>query len=283
METKPYLPDFLPKARVLITVKTYPLPSGEYDELVCTAGLFEGEKWIRIYPIPFRSWDADKRFKKFHWIEVDLERNKKDFRPESYRLADGIDAEVKIVSELDTSMNWSHRSRYVLENVHTSMNELIADAHGDKVTSLATLKPKQIVDFVVEETEREWKQEWLDQVNQISIFNYGDNLSPQERNIVDKLPYDYYYKFLTEGDPNPRKLRVEDWEIGALYRNCLKRSGGDEKRANEQVIDRYLREFTQEKDLHFFLGTTKKYHYLSKNPFMIIGVYYPPKNQFMSF
>jgi len=92
METTGYLPEYLPKAKILITVKTYPLPSGEYDELVCTAGLFEGKKWIRIYPVPFRSWEAYKQFDKFSWIEVDLVRNKKDFRPETYRLADGIDS-----------------------------------------------------------------------------------------------------------------------------------------------------------------------------------------------
>jgi hypothetical protein len=36
-----YLPPEIPKARVLITVKTYPLPSGKYEELVCTAGVLE--------------------------------------------------------------------------------------------------------------------------------------------------------------------------------------------------------------------------------------------------
>jgi len=29
------------KQKVLITVKTYPIPSNKYDELVCTAGVTE--------------------------------------------------------------------------------------------------------------------------------------------------------------------------------------------------------------------------------------------------
>jgi hypothetical protein len=41
-----YLPPEIYKARVLITVKTYPLPSGKYDELVCTAVLLDGLKWV---------------------------------------------------------------------------------------------------------------------------------------------------------------------------------------------------------------------------------------------
>ena len=48
----PYLPSELPNARVLITVKTYPLPSRSYTELVCTAGLLNGEKWIQNVPHP---------------------------------------------------------------------------------------------------------------------------------------------------------------------------------------------------------------------------------------
>ena len=33
-----------------------------------------------------------------------------------------------------------------------------------------------------------------------------------------------------------------------------------------------------ERDLHFFMGTTKKFHNVSPNPFIIIGTFYPPKN-----
>ena len=36
-----YLPTELKNQKVLITVKTYPLPSSKYEELVCTAGLLE--------------------------------------------------------------------------------------------------------------------------------------------------------------------------------------------------------------------------------------------------
>ena len=40
--------------RVLITVKTYSIPSTKYDELVCTAGVTEDGELIRLYPINFR-------------------------------------------------------------------------------------------------------------------------------------------------------------------------------------------------------------------------------------
>jgi hypothetical protein len=49
-----YLPDQIIKARVLITVKTYPLPTRAFGERVCTAGLLADGKWVRIYPIAWQ-------------------------------------------------------------------------------------------------------------------------------------------------------------------------------------------------------------------------------------
>lgn len=73
------------KEKVLICVKTYPTLLGKYDELVCTAGVKEDGTWIRIYPVPFRKLNYSKQYAKWQWIELDLIRNKKDLRPESFR------------------------------------------------------------------------------------------------------------------------------------------------------------------------------------------------------
>ena len=43
------------------------------------------------------------------------------------------------------------------------------------------------------------------------------------------------------------------------------------------VRQKYLEEFIETKDIYLFLGTTRKNHYVSRNPFVIIGVFYPPK------
>ena len=74
-------------------------------------------------------------------------------------------------------------------------------------------------------------------------------------------------------------MKIEDWEIGALYWNCLRRNNNDEDAANEQVKEKYWDEFVVKNDLHFFLGTTLQFHSKKAlNPFMIIGVFYPPKS-----
>jgi hypothetical protein len=82
---------------------------------------------------------------------------------------------------------------------------------------------------------------------------------------------------MSEGDSRPRQLAIQDWEIGALFWNCLRSTDGDEREANRLVRQKFLDDLAMEKDLHFFLGTTKKHHNVAPNPFLIIGVFYPPK------
>jgi len=141
--------------QVLIAVKTYPTLSNKYDELVCTASFKEDGSWVRIYPIPFRKLDYDKQYSKYDWVEVDLERNTSDFRLESFK-PKSIESAFKIVAHLDTDDSWRQRKEIVLQNVHTNMTALIAQAKDNKkYTSLAVFKPKEILDFTIEKTERE--------------------------------------------------------------------------------------------------------------------------------
>ena len=58
--------------KVLITVMTYPYPSREYRETVCTAGITEAGQWVRLYPIDYRYRPEHQKFRKWQWIEVAL-------------------------------------------------------------------------------------------------------------------------------------------------------------------------------------------------------------------
>ncbi|NOZ50682.1 MAG: hypothetical protein GXP37_11645 [Chloroflexi bacterium] len=273
-----YLPDNIPKAKVLVAVKTYPNPSVKYDELVCNAGFLETGEWVRVYPIKFRALPYDQQYKKYNWIELDLIRKKDDFRQESYMPRQGIDEDIRIVGEMGTGKNrdWVERRSFALKEVYTSMEDLITQAKEPHIwKSLATVKPKEIVEFKIEEDEREWKSSIMEGLRQLSLFDHPRDKQSRELQIVRKLPYKYYYRFLTEGDSKPRKLMIEDWEIGALYWNCLSQTEGDEVAANELVRQKYETQFL-EKDLYLFVGTTKANHIKAPNPFVIIGVFYPP-------
>ena len=90
--------------RILIAVKTYPAISEKYKELACTAGFREDGSWIRLYPIPFRLLKEESRYSKYQWIEVDVDRNKADPRPESFRVLNTNN--IKLLNKLDTSREW---------------------------------------------------------------------------------------------------------------------------------------------------------------------------------
>lgn len=272
-----YLPEELPAARVLITVKTYPLPSSKYEELVCTAGLLPDGKWIRIYPIPFRALPYVERYQKYYWITINLKCNSSDFRPESYRPYNGMEEHIQIGARIDTANGWEERKQYVFKEVFDSLDNLIKYAKSQGRKSLGTLKPTEIVDFVIEPSERQWKKQWLDQLRQYNLFELDEQGQGKKREIIRKVPYKYSYRFLSEGDARPHKLMIEDWEIGALYWKCLHKTGGDEDAANKLVRQKYFDEFVTQKDIHLFLGTTKANHMRAENPFIIIGVFYPPK------
>ncbi len=262
--------------KVLVTVKTYPSISSKYEELVCTAGFLEDGSWVRIYPIQFRKKSYDQQYKKYDWIELDLVKNKSDFRPESYRPR-SHDEEIKIINHLGTENNWAERKKYVLGKVYYNLTELISEAHNKEIcTSLAVFKPTRILDFTFEKVESEWDKNKL---AKLEAEQSQGNLFQQPENpfkVVKKLPYKFSYVF-EDNQSKRSKMMIEDWEIGQLYWNCLKKYNGDEVKAVEDVKKKYFEDFAKTKDLHFFLGTSQIHHFVSQNPFMIIGTFHPKK------
>lgn len=267
----------MPRKKVLITVTTYPLPSRSHDELVCTAGMLESGEMIRIYPVPL-SFLVDLKTNgtvknvKYTWIEIDLKKRTDDFRPESHSPINYDFRDLKILERLDTKRNWQARKEICLQNVYTNMEKLIDDSREPKNTSLAVFKPTSIVKLEWEATEREWKNEWKDLRKQGDLFDQDKN--PEI--LIPKLPYKFSYGF-TDETGKKRNLMIEDWEIGSLYWNCLRAANGNETIALKKVKQKYEEEF-KKKDIYLFLGTTKEWHTRrSKNPFVIVGVFYPLK------
>jgi len=262
--------------KVLVTIKTYPSLSEKYDELVCTAGFLEDGSMIRIYPVPFRKLDYERQYKKYQWIEIDLEKRSSDFRPESYKPVD-IDKAFTISEFIDAN-RWDDRRQIVLSTVYKNMTELITKAKDEKDrTSLAVLKPKEIINFIWEPVSREWNPTILEKIRARAA--QGDLFGEKGENpfeVVKKLPYKFSYVFTTEDDKE-RTLMIEDWELGALYWKCLESANGDEKTACQKVKEKYFDYMVKKRDLYFYLGTTLKHHNVGPNPFIIIGAFYPPK------
>ena len=217
------------KQRILVTVKTYPTLSKKYGETVCTAGVREDGSWVRIYPVPFRRLGQEEQYRKFDWIECPIARRTADPRPESFNPTDT--AGLIPVGHMGTSDKWRERRRLLLQTstVYDRLDELIAGAKNNTV-SLAIFKPTKVNDFVWENDEREWSQKRLDQMRavhgQLALFE--DNSWRKTFQVIPKLPYTFSYEF-EDVTGRQSEMQVLDWEIGALYWNCLSSANGDER------------------------------------------------------
>lgn len=210
---------------------------------------------------------------KYTWLELDLVKRTDDFRPESHSPQNYDFKDLLVYEKLDTKRSWTKRKEYCLNEVFTNFEDLLELSKDPVNKSLATFKPSIIEGLEIEEDEREWKNEWKELRKQGDLFAQSD--SPEE--LIPKLPYKFFYRF-QDATGKSRRLMIEDWEIGALYWNCLKASEGDEVEALEKVRLKYEDEFINKKDLYFFLGTTRQWHIRrAPNPFVIIGVFYPKK------
>ena len=183
-------------------------------------------------------------------------------------------------------MNRAHRKligeqrrKIIFKNqtIYTNLNELIAQAKSkSNPISLAIFKPAKILNFKAEPTSREWDLKKLNNLNalsqQLNLFQTPEE-TEEEFKVVPKVPYKFSYTF-EDTSGKQSTLMIEDWEIGMLYFNCLKKHH-NESIAVSKVKEKYFDEFSK-RDLYFYMGTTKKFHNVAPNPFIIIGVFYPP-------
>lgn len=257
------------KMKVLVSVMTYPTLSERHIETVCTAGFKENGEWIRIYPVPHRllyKYNNDK-YKKWQWIEVDLEKNPSDDRPESFH--------IKNIDTLfigDEVTGWESRMNWILKNkcIYDNMDTLLEKTRKNEV-SLAVLKPTEVLDVICEEEDNKKHIQKLSKIKkifesekkQLNLFEdkQAYDISFQ---FAEKIPYKFKYEFISK-DGKKRRLKIEDWEIGMLYRNCCKNYPPEI--ACQKVRDKYLN-IAKKRDLYLFLGTT--YQWQKKMPLIHI-------------
>ena len=262
--------------RILVTVKTYPELSKTYGETVCTAGLREDGTWVRLYPVPFRRLGEQEQYRLYDWITCPLTKHTGDGRPESYRPT----GEIERVDHVSTSDNWRERRELLLRRpqVYRSLAELI-QAAKDNVVSLAAFKPARVIDFVWEAADREWDPRKLEAVRAITSQPdlFDDQSWRRTFRIVDKVPYNFYYR-IADADGRTSQMRILEWQLGALYRNCVRLTEGDERTALTKVKQKYFDQFLKT-DLHLLLGTTLAWHRRAPNPWTIVGVLPIPREK----
>ena len=260
---------------IFVIAKTYPTRSRKYKELVCTAGINRDGEWKRIYPIPFRSLEEYKKFKRYTWIEAEITPDKSDPRVESHKINT---SSIKILENIPTGKEWGRRRQLILEKtrIYTNLREIINAATKSNTLSLCTFKPTKFLDIVIVDNPKEE----LTEKEKKEYINANRSLFDTESCEIKftGMPHiSYKFKIKFEDDAGQvSSMSVIDWEILQLYLSCKK--DGDEV-ATQKVKEKLLW-MIEERDLHLFLGTMKQMHIRkSKNPYTIIGLFYPPKTK----
>ncbi|GLI45251.1 hypothetical protein [Methanoculleus bourgensis] len=259
------------KKRVYVIVKTYPEYSRKSRNWVaCTAGLTEEGDWIRLYPIPTKHYIGDNKIRKFDLVEVICQKatSEKLGRKESYKVKDGSDITVIdcSLSGTPTSKIWEKRNKLILDNVDPSLSHLGSKYREDK-TSLGLIKPKEVLEFY----SREELKIYTDS-NQ-----YQQGIDGSKTPVIQKIPYPFAYRFkcsdscLTCSNGH-HDILCEDWELLEAYRRWGQKYG-DVQTLWEKLYGRFYAWMLNERDLYFVVGM----HSLQPT-WLIIGLYYPPKN-----
>lgn len=245
---------------LMLMVKTYPQPSKKYQNLVCSAGITEDGRWLRLYPIKFEQFIGDYGINKHDVIRLEIEKNLSDRRKESYK----VNEVLKVLSKgKDTKPDKIHQ--WVKKVGLDPTVEDLRTRYHDDFTSLGIVQPRSIFDLISEKPVRE---EDIQIAKDIQMTLDGEKLFK-----VDKIMNTFRYVFTCDGLCEHRMM-CEDWELLGSYRKYLKEYP-DKNTAWKKFHERFYDWLTLERDLHFILGTH------SRHPtWMIIGLYYPTKKMF---
>jgi hypothetical protein len=256
------------RIRVLITVKTYPIPSSKYDELVCTAGVQEDGTFVRLYPINFRDLSYSQQYKKYQWIEAEVQKHTgRDVRKESYRPNSDT---IKLLGEpIPTKAgDWSERARFALAKRSASMEDLYAQQEADK-TSLGVFRPKKVHDLDVTSDDPDWKPGFRAALAQARLWENRTVSQEPPR----KVPFKFRFLFECD-DPickRSHRMMIEDWEVGALFWKCVD-AGATHQEACQRVKQKFLDQIcAADRDTHFYVGTLLAY----PKTWVVIGLFWP--------
>ena len=251
------------KKKALIVVRTYPTPAKTGAEISCTAAITDKGEWLRLFPVAWRYLPEDQRFRKYQWVELTVTKAK-DSRPESYRLKQNG---IKILSgTLTTDNEWRARKDVILPLRAHCLCCLIRqrDSHGHP--TLGIFRPRIIERLTITPTSVNWT------AKQLAILRQGHLFEKQPKNELEKIPFDFRYKFRCEEDACPgHELMCTDWEMSESFRKW-KTEYGDGWEA--KFRQRYETEMIQKYDTHFYVGTIHQHPHI----WIVVGLFYPPRS-----
>lgn len=218
---------------------------------------------MRIFPVPYRFLEPDRRFSKYQWINAKVRKAQNDSRIESYNIDVGS---IQIESFIDSKDGWNARKDLIYHLKQPSLCAIYRQQEKEGHPTLGIFKPKKIEKLSLTETDPNWSRKQKNILNQ-QMLPFLD--SPTE--TLEKIPFDFRYKFYCdESDCRGHENLCTDWEIGAAYRNWKAKYG---EGWEEKFRQRFELEMISKFDTHFFVGNIHQF----PGSWIIVGLFYPPQ------
>ncbi len=249
------------KKKVLIAVRTYPVPAKSSIEASCTAAITDDGQWIRLFPVPYRLMDQEKRFSKWQWIDVNLLKAS-DSRPESYKL--NIDT-IEVGEFVGTQNNWRARRDVIKPLKRHSMCAIRQEREEKGAPTLGVFRPHEIKRLIIEPAAETWTAAEEAILKQDTLFEKAP------AHTLEKIPFNFRYEFQCgEVECSGHTMMCTDWEMAEAYRSWRGKYGEEWATAFRQKFET---EMIQKNDTHFFVGTVHQH----PGSWIIVGLFYPPK------
>ena len=250
--------------RALVVVRTDPSPAAKGAEVSCPAAITEDRKWMRLFPIPYRFLDPDRRFHKYQWIEASV-RKASDARPESYNI--DIDSIRLLGDPVPSDHGWRQRKEILFPLRAHCLCCLKRARDEHKFPTLGLFRPGRIERLILEPETGEWSADQLALLQQ----GQGSLLDTTSRPLLEKLPFTFKYAFRCDEDScGGHELSCADWEMAQAWRKWKEDYGDEWEGAFRQKFES---DMIHKFDTHFYVGTVHKH----PHTWIIVGLFYPPK------
>jgi hypothetical protein len=183
----------------IIIVKAAPQLGEKHGETVCTAAITRDRRWVRLYPIAFRSLQQAQQFKRWDVIDYRWRQPKDNPRVESRRVEN---------ETLSITGSLPDKQRYGL--IAPMIKESLVTERGAG-RSFAFIRPN-IRRFIVEKkSDAEYKKE----VEGFKLFADQGNLFVKQLIPYEPCPFKFKYEYnIADGG---RTGTCQDWETEATF------------------------------------------------------------------
>jgi hypothetical protein len=187
-------------SEAIILVKASPHLGKKHGETVCCAGVDDRGRWLRLYPVTFRTLDQAQQFKRWDRIKFCWHKPKDDQRPESLR----VDHQsLEIVGTLKPTERLGFLSRLEVTSIEK------VEAQGKTFALLRPRKPEFFIKPKPSADLRRESEAFEDFAAQTDLFN--------SKQLIPIEPCPYAFKYRYETDDGEREGTCQDWETDATF------------------------------------------------------------------